>query len=68
MPDESCRKCGGSLLEYTTCAKCKAAVQFICRVCAHKTIERVHDNLCFRIDMSAFPKSKKIIASVHFKH
>ncbi|MFB5597905.1 MAG: hypothetical protein ACE5RJ_02660 [Nitrosopumilaceae archaeon] len=50
MPDESCRRCGGLLLEYTVCGKCRAPTQFICRICAQKTIERVHDGLCFRPD------------------
>jgi len=68
MPDESCRRCGGLLLEFTKCAKCKAAVQFICRICAHKTIERVHDDLCFRIDTSELPKNKKILSNVYFKN
>ena len=50
MPDESCRRCGGLLLNYVICAKCKAPVQFICRICGMKTIERYHDGLCFRPD------------------
>lgn len=67
MPDESCRRCGGLLLEFTKCAKCKAAVQFICRICAYKTIERVHDNLCFRIDSLEFLTNKKNVKQSQYE-
>ena len=67
MPDESCRKCGGLLLEFTKCAKCKATVQFICRICSHKTIERIHDNLCFKIDVIEFSNNEELLSKVHVK-
>jgi len=38
------------LLDYMLCAKCKAATQFMCRICGSKTLERIHDFFCFRID------------------
>lgn len=47
MPDESCRKCGGMLLEYSVCAKCRTANQFICKTCMSKTLIRYHDGVCF---------------------
>jgi len=50
LPDESCRKCGGLLLDYSVCAKCRAPIQFICRICGMKTLEWFHDGLCFRPD------------------
>ncbi len=50
MPDESCRKCGGLLLDYLICAKCRAPTQFMCRICGLKTVERFHDSVCFRVD------------------
>lgn len=50
MPDESCRKCGGMLLELLVCAKCRAPTQFICRICAHETTPRFHEQICFRLD------------------
>ncbi len=52
MPDDSCRNCGGLLLNYSLCGKCKAPLQFICRICATKTIERFHEGFCFRLDES----------------
>jgi hypothetical protein len=56
LPDESCRRCGGMLLELMICAKCKATTQFICRICAHTTIPRIHDSICFKIDDISSPK------------
>ena len=50
MPDETCRKCGGSLLDYMLCAKCKDATQFMCQICGTTALERSHDYFCFRID------------------
>lgn len=52
MPDESCRKCGGILLDFAICAKCRAPFQYICRICGTKTLEQVHDAICFRVENS----------------
>jgi len=49
MPDESCRKCGGLLLEYTVCAECRSTNQFVCRICGTKTEIRYHDTICFNV-------------------
>lgn len=49
MPDESCRKCGGLLLDLSICAKCRSTIQYICRLCGTKTLEQFHDTICFRI-------------------
>ena len=46
MPDESCRRCGGLLLEHSVCAKCREANQFICRICGYITFQQNHIN-CF---------------------
>ena len=50
MPDESCRKCGGLLLEYYICGDCKEPTQLFCRICAQKTIQRYHDGYCFKVN------------------
>ncbi len=49
MPDESCRKCGGLLLDFLVCGKCRTTIQFICRICGQKTIPRFHEQICFRL-------------------
>jgi len=49
MPDESCRKCGGVLLDYSLCGKCKDATRFICRICGTITVEQFHTALCFNL-------------------
>lgn len=56
MPDESCRKCGGMLLDYSICAKCMASIQYICRICGKRTLEQTHDSICFRKDELDAPK------------
>jgi len=42
MPDESCRSCGGILIEYTKCAQCNKIIQFICSYCSTRTMEQYH--------------------------
>ncbi|HUU48846.1 MAG TPA: hypothetical protein VMW55_08700 [Nitrosopumilaceae archaeon] len=47
MPDESCRKCGGMLLDYSLCGKCRTSIRFICRICGTLSMERFHEPICF---------------------
>ena len=61
MPDESCRRCGGLLLDFLVCGKCRAPTQFICRICAHKTVPRFHEQICFRLDDITKKEKIKII-------
>ena len=49
LPDESCRKCGGLLLNYSLCGKCKASTRFICRICGTVTLEQFHVSFCFNV-------------------
>lgn len=42
MPDESCRNCGGILIEYAKCAQCNKTIQFICSSCNTRTVEQYH--------------------------
>ena len=46
VPDDSCRKCGGMLLEHSICAQCREPNQFICRICGTMTIQQYH-TACF---------------------
>lgn len=50
MPDESCRRCGGLLIEFEICGKCRAPTSFMCRICATKTEKKIHDSICFKVD------------------
>ena len=64
LPDESCRKCGGLLIDYSLCGKCKAPTRFICRICGMITDERFHVSICFKITehderTTPFPLSEK---------
>ncbi len=65
LPDESCRKCGGMLLDYSVCAKCRAPTIFICRICGHKTDERYHDSVCFREEI--LRQEKPLIPRFNFE-
>lgn len=42
MPDESCRNCGGILIEYAKCVQCNKTIQLICASCGTRTIEQFH--------------------------
>ena len=44
MPDESCRACGGLLMEYSQCAGCKKVIRLICKSCHTKTMEQFHSD------------------------
>jgi len=48
LPDESCRKCGGLLLEFSICGDCREPIQLICRICSQKTEFKYHDGFCFK--------------------
>lgn len=42
MPDESCRKCGGNLLEFLKCGECNRPTRFVCGRCRKKTNYQYH--------------------------
>lgn len=57
MPDESCRRCGGLLLDLLVCAQCRTTTQFICRICTNVTLPRYNEQVCFKsktIDQNQF--------------
>jgi len=47
MPDESCRTCGGSLVNCSLCPSCKKITQQICNICGSKTQEQVHSSCLY---------------------
>ena len=42
MPDESCRSCGGELVKYVWCSKCRKTIQKICKNCITVTLFQFH--------------------------
>ena len=44
MPDDSCRTCGGELIKWSTCSRCRKVTQRICRKCNLKTAEDLHSH------------------------
>ena len=42
MPDESCRKCGGPMIESKKCSECNQAFRWVCANCNQQTLEQFH--------------------------
>ena len=42
MPDESCRTCGGGLVNHGICSECRKTTQKKCRICSRTTILQHH--------------------------
>ena len=42
MPDESCRNCGGILIDYSKCTQCNKTITLICTSCGTRTLEQFH--------------------------
>ncbi len=42
MPDESCRKCGAMLYDFSKCNECRIIIQEICLKCGRKTLIKYH--------------------------
>ncbi len=59
MPDESCRNCGGSLVNNSLCPTCRKIKQRICNICGSKTEEQVHSN-CLYLESSQSRNEMKI--------
>lgn len=68
MPDESCRTCGGTLVNCSLCPGCRKMTQRICNMCGFKTKEQIHSN-CLLLESSQTRNGMKInvIAPVYNK-
>lgn len=53
MPDESCRRCGGSLIDYARCIECKRILLRMCKKCCKVVHNSDHKN-CLRFRVSDF--------------
>ncbi|MCZ6584141.1 MAG: hypothetical protein O6746_04470 [Thaumarchaeota archaeon] len=51
MPDESCRACGGNLINCTLCAQCKKVTSMICKKCGSRTLEQFHGVCMYEVDV-----------------
>ena len=51
MPDESCRTCGGTLVNCSLCPGCRKMIQRICNICGFKTKEQIHSK-CLHLESS----------------
>ena len=59
MPDESCRKCGGTLKRCSLCAECRQATQHICVKCGSLTLDNLHTS-CFYV-IESVRESRQIL-------
>ena len=59
MPDDSCRTCGGTLVNCSLCPSCRKMTQRICNICGFKTKEQVHSN-CLYVESSQTRNGMKI--------
>ena len=59
MPDESCRTCGGTLVNCSLCPSCRKMTQRICNICGFKTKEQIHSN-CMYVGSSQTRNGMKI--------
>lgn len=50
MPDESCRNCGGNLINCSLCAQCKEVIGMICDTCGTRTMEHFHDSCLYMVE------------------
>ena len=50
MPDESCRSCGGNLINYSLCAQCKEVIGVICVTCGTRASEQFHDSCLYMVE------------------
>lgn len=57
MPDESCRSCGGNLVDYSKCIKCSKTTKMICVSCNNQTLEQFHS---FCVDVKVLTSSVMI--------
>ena len=59
MPDESCRTCGGTLVNCSLCPSCRKMTQRICNICGFKTEEQIHFD-CLYVESSTARNGMKI--------
>jgi len=62
LPDESCRRCGGTLIIYSLCAVCKQAMQHICVRCGSKSEGMLHQ--C-HVHLDAYQTRNSMIENVY---
>ena len=64
MPDESCRNCGGNLINCSLCAQCKEVIGMICITCGTRTLEQFHDSCLYMVE--DFQKKSDLTQSEEF--
>ena len=65
LPDESCRNCGGGLVENTKCFQCMKPTSMICKKCSNCTLEQLHF-ICTSSPNTKHPKTVSQIKSDNY--
>lgn len=50
MPDELCRSCGSSIVNYSLCSQCRKPIQRICINCGNNTLTQFHNDCFYHIE------------------
>jgi predicted amidophosphoribosyltransferase len=50
MHDELCRKCGGTLTNWSLCSECRKPVKRICVLCGWYTDEIIHSQCFYHLE------------------
>ena len=66
LPDESCRHCGGELLNCTQCSECKKTIGLICQECGARTQEQFHYDCMYRVNNLKTNYSDETSQTGHF--
>lgn len=71
MPDESCRTCGGELINHKSCSTCRKPIQKICKTCNNVARLQYHqhdvNNVNLQKPVQTIPKSSYVKKnSFHF--
>jgi len=64
MPDESCRNCGGNLINCSLCAECRGVIGMICATCGTRTLEQFHDSCLYLVEQ--IQTTKTLIENTDF--
>ncbi len=51
MPDDSCRKCGLTLMRFSICAVCRKVIKYVCVNCGLKTTEQIHASCFYEVNL-----------------
>ncbi len=67
MPDESCRNCGTGLQMESKCSQCDQPIQQICPECGYATLERIHFDCTYGLEIMITSKLQKQLTNTNLQ-